>query len=83
MKIITLTGGDKVSKRSVKLRRKRLKAGQFARKRKRGSVLKKAATSRKNRLSQRIKDEDKRFRRKLVRKGLLKRDPNHYQTKNK
>ena len=81
MKIITLTGGDKVSKRSVRLRRKRQRAGQFARKRKRGSLIRKAATSRKNRLSHRIKDEDKRFTRKLVRKGLVKRDPNHYKTK--
>ena len=81
MKIITLAGGDKVSKRSVRLRRKRQRAASFARKRKRGSLARKAATSRKKSLSHRIKDEDKRFTRKLVRKGLVKRDPNHYKTK--
>jgi len=72
MKIITLTGGKKVSKRSVRLREKRRKAAKFARKRRRGSFLQKVGRSRKNRLSHRIKDEDKRFAGKLARKGLLK-----------
>ncbi len=74
MKIITIAGGDKISKRSVRLRNKRQRAANFARKRKRGSLVRKAATSRKKRLTHRINDEDKRFRRRLVRKGLIKRD---------
>ena len=74
MKIITTAGGDKINKRSVRLRNKRQRAANFARKRKRGSLVRKAATSRKKRLTHRINDVDKRFRRRLVRKGLIKRD---------
>ena len=69
MKIITLTGGKKVSKRSVRLRNKRGKAAKFARKRRRGSFLQKVARSRKNSLSDRIENEDRRFSKKLARKG--------------
>lgn len=81
MKIITTVGGKKISQRSARLRRKRSKAAQFAAKRKKGSLLKKVARSRKNSLSDRIRNEDKRFTGKLARKGLIERDPKHYRSK--
>lgn len=72
MKIITTAGGKKISQRSARLRRRRQKTAAFAAKRKRGSIIKKVARSRKNSLSDRIRNEDKRFAGKLSRKGLLK-----------
>ena len=68
MKTVTIAGGREVSKRGVKLRRKRQKAANLAKRLKKGSFARKVVNSRRSSLDKRVKESDRRTTKRLNRR---------------